>query len=54
MKEPEIVIIKPFGLDEFTVARKLTIDADDFKKPQTFTLENCEINMDLLRKYMGV
>ncbi len=54
MKEPEIIITKPFGSDKFVVAKKLTINADDFNKTQTFTLENCEINMDLLRKYIGV
>ena len=54
MKEPEIVIVKPIGSDKFIVAKKLTINADDFNKTQTFTSENCKINMDLLRKYMGV
>lgn len=54
MKEPEIIIIKPIGSDKFIVAKKLTINADDFNKTQTFALENYEINMDLLHKYMGV
>lgn len=54
MKESEIIIIKPIDSDKFIVAKKLIINADDFNKTQTFTLENCKINMDLLHKYMGV
>ena len=54
MKELEYIIFQPYGSDEFKAAQKIELKAEDFPKTTTYTINDCDINIDLLHKLTGV